>query len=120
MSFDDNYYLSKPLDTFLDGYPDHEDYLGEFDPSTLPPNAGSLGIQRTIAANAAWLQAEPRTSLSIIFQLFPDSVRRMSDFSDVALVIGASLWSAGYVPRDSDSCNPTWHWLDDLLLSDGE
>jgi len=81
---------------------------GIFDPAPIPDTEGAKDIVRLINEHAEWLQAEPRSSLSIVFRLFPGSVRRMRDAVDMVLLLSNYLWSAGYVPVNTNTCNPTW------------
>jgi hypothetical protein len=83
---------------------------GIFDPAAIPDTPGAKAIIQIIDANAAWLQAEPRTTLSIILKLFPGELRRMSDASEVIEWLGGYLWDSGYTPRWTTPNNPTWHW----------
>jgi hypothetical protein len=113
MSFDDNYPLGGCCDAYngLPDYPDDFEALWAFDRQPVPSGPGAQLIQRTLCDAAGWLRSEPRTSLSIIFHLFPGMVRTMSDFEDAAALVGGYLMDAGYAARHTGTCNPTWYWL---------
>jgi hypothetical protein len=83
-----------------------------FDPAPIPDTPGAKAITAIIEADREWLQAEPRSSLSIILKLFPGELSRMSDASEVIGWLAGYLWDAGYTPRNSETYNPTWHWLE--------
>ena len=112
MPIDNNHVTAATRGAVPDGYLEHDEDRGHFEPASLQSTPGVLGNQQIISDAAAWLQEAPRTSLSIIFRLFPESIRRMSDFAEQAELIGAYLWEAGYTAKDTDTCNPTWHWLE--------
>ena len=116
MSFDDNYLFNDPYAISPASCDDPDGFPAFQDSNPFTADCEPDRIQMTIDENATWLQEAPRTSLSIIYQLFPGSIRRMSDFSDQAELIGNYLWDAGYVAEDTDTCNPTWHWLEGKSL----
>ena len=61
--------------------------IGLFDPAPIPTGNGSKRISSVIEEHASWLQAAPRTSLSIVFNLFPGSIRRMGDALDMIVLV---------------------------------
>ncbi len=88
------------------------DDIGRFDPAPIPTTDGAKKITKLIEDNAAWLQAEPRQSLSIVLHLFPGSVHRVKDALDMIEWLSGYLWDAGYTPRDTDAKYPIWYWLE--------
>jgi len=92
--------------------PSRDESYGIFDPAPIPDTDGAKKISKLIDDDAAWLQAEPRSSLGIVLRLFPGAVRGIKDALQVIDWLGDYLWDGGYTPRWTIPSSPNWHWLE--------
>ena len=90
--------------------PSWDESCGIFDPAPIPVTDGAKKIAKLIDDDAAWLQAEPRSSLGIVLRLFPGAVRGLKDALLVIDWLGDYLWDAGYTPRWTIPSTVNWDW----------
>ncbi len=92
-------------------------FLGLLDPAPLLPGDGARKISTLIETHADWLRAAPRSSLSIVSHLFPDSGRGIKSALELIKNLSDYLWEACYTPEGTDTYNPTWSWQEGKRLA---